>query len=119
MFSFTRIVHVKVVAPVQVGDDGLPAAAVVYGVPVSGGVDHGEVQPHPAFLQREPSNSPGPESRPLVQASMLSQAPGGPCFTGSGPSQLWQFLLELLTATMRESQNRMGRVTGIPLQSPT
>jgi len=52
---------------------------------------------HPAFLQREPSNSPGPESRPMVQASMLSQAPGGPCFTGSGPIQLWQFLLELLT----------------------
>jgi len=49
------------------------------------------------FLQREPSNSPGPESRPMVQASMLSQAPGGPCFTGSGPIQLWQFLLELLT----------------------
>ena len=22
---------------------------------------------------------------------------GGPCFTGSGPIQLWQFLLELLT----------------------
>ena len=43
---------------------------------------------HPAFLQREPSNSPGPESRPMVQASMLSQAPGGPCFTGSGPIQV-------------------------------
>ena len=28
---------------------------------------------------------------------MLSQAPGGPCFTGSGPIQLWQFLLELLS----------------------
>ena len=26
-----------------------------------------------------------------------SQSPGGPCFTGSGPIQLWQFLLELLT----------------------
>ena len=24
-------------------------------------------------------------------------AGGGPCFTGSGPIQLWQFLLELLT----------------------
>jgi len=54
---------------------------------------------HPAFLQRELSSSPGiqEQGRPLVQASMLSQAPGGPCFTGSGPIQLWQFLLELLT----------------------
>ena len=55
---------------------------------------------HPAFLQRDISTSPSldtPSSRPLVPASMLSQAPGGPCFTGSGPIQLWQFLLELLT----------------------
>ena len=53
---------------------------------------------HPAFLQREISSSPSSEpSRPLVPASMLSQSPGGPCFTGSGPIQLWQFLLELLT----------------------
>ena len=40
--------------------------------------------------------------KPLIPASMLSgysNANGGtgPCFTGSGPIQLWQFLLELLT----------------------
>jgi len=54
---------------------------------------------HPAFLQRDLSTSPGsePSSRPLIPASMLSPSPGGPCFTGSGPIQLWQFLLELLT----------------------
>jgi c-ets proto-oncogene protein len=55
---------------------------------------------HPAVLQRDgAASSPGIQElgRPLVQASMLSQAPGGPCFTGSGPIQLWQFLLELLT----------------------
>jgi len=55
---------------------------------------------HPAFLQRDISTSPNLDtssSRPLVPSSMLSQSPGGPCFTGSGPIQLWQFLLELLT----------------------
>jgi c-ets proto-oncogene protein len=30
-------------------------------------------------------------------AWVLIRAGGGPCFTGSGPIQLWQFLLELLT----------------------
>ena len=47
--------------------------------------------------------------KPLISASLLSgyganpNAPVnggggvGPCFTGSGPIQLWQFLLELLT----------------------
>jgi c-ets proto-oncogene protein len=65
-----------------------------------------------------------PESKPVIQASMLAAYQGnphirsapsgrnsstffgqqtggppgsGPCFTGSGPIQLWQFLLELLT----------------------
>ena len=56
---------------------------------------------HPAFLQREVTTSSSLEttnSRPLVQTpGIISQAPGGPCFTGSGPIQLWQFLLELLT----------------------
>lgn len=32
----------------------------------------------------------------LILAVFLS-IDGGPCFTGSGPIQLWQFLLELLT----------------------
>ena len=42
--------------------------------------------------------------KPLIPASMLAGytnpgggPAGGPCFTGSGPIQLWQFLLELLT----------------------
>ncbi|XP_043590910.1 ETS-like protein pointed isoform X5 [Bombus pyrosoma] len=64
---------------------------------------------HPAFLAglgpRDSSNSHHPSSignnadqKPLLQSAMI---PGytstGPCFTGSGPIQLWQFLLELLT----------------------
>jgi len=53
---------------------------------------------HPAFLQREVSPSPGSDNtRSLLPNSLLTQSPGGPCFTGSGPIQLWQFLLELLT----------------------
>ena len=53
---------------------------------------------HPAFLQREVSPSPGSDNtRSLLPNSILTQSPGGPCFTGSGPIQLWQFLLELLT----------------------
>ena len=41
--------------------------------------------------------------KPLIQASMLSGynsnggAGGSLCFTGSGPTFLWQFLLEVLT----------------------
>ena len=55
---------------------------------------------HPAFLQREVTTTSSLETstpRPLVQTPIISQVPGGPCFTGSGPIQLWQFLLELLT----------------------
>ncbi|XP_065564127.1 protein C-ets-1-like isoform X2 [Artemia franciscana] len=61
-------------------------------------------QPHPAFLNG--SHSPGmhspQETKPIINASMMPAYPGappggGPCFTGSGPIQLWQFLLELLT----------------------
>ncbi|XP_018046173.1 PREDICTED: ETS-like protein pointed isoform X4 [Atta colombica] len=65
---------------------------------------------HPAFLAglgpRDSSNPHHPTSiannadqKPLLQSSMLTGYPGGgpPCFTGSGPIQLWQFLLELLT----------------------
>jgi hypothetical protein len=45
-------------------------------------------------------------SKPLISASALHGSgygggpvggPVGPCFTGSGPIQLWQFLLEQLT----------------------
>ncbi|XP_032677627.1 ETS-like protein pointed isoform X1 [Odontomachus brunneus] len=65
--------------------------------------------PHPAFLPglgpRDSSNPHHPTSianntdqKPLLQSTMLpGYAGGGPCFTGSGPIQLWQFLLELLT----------------------
>ena len=56
---------------------------------------------HPAFIQREVLSSGGgaEAGRTLLPQSLLSQsaAGGGPCFTGSGPIQLWQFLLELLT----------------------
>ncbi len=62
---------------------------------------------HPAFLQRDlegpasasPGLEAGPSSSSLLNSSMLVQTSGGngPCFTGSGPIQLWQFLLELLT----------------------
>jgi len=81
--------------------------------------------PHPAYLpqhhsHREPQHNqmshhahshhhPSHHSqlsngdiKPVLQASMLGAytgpgGAGGPCFTGSGPIQLWQFLLELLT----------------------
>ncbi|XP_018917034.1 protein C-ets-1 isoform X2 [Bemisia tabaci] len=44
------------------------------------------------------SRDPHYDNKPLLQPSMLSAyTGGGPCFTGSGPIQLWQFLLELLT----------------------
>jgi len=73
--------------------------------------NHSHGMPH---TQRDPvlsghilphSHSPtmgSPESKPVIQASMLAAYQGGPpgsgpCFTGSGPIQLWQFLLELLT----------------------
>ncbi|XP_018337399.1 PREDICTED: ETS-like protein pointed isoform X3 [Trachymyrmex septentrionalis] len=65
---------------------------------------------HPAFLAglgpRDSSNphhatsiANNADQKPLLQSSMLTGYPGGgpPCFTGSGPIQLWQFLLELLT----------------------
>ncbi|XP_039282192.1 ETS-like protein pointed isoform X2 [Nilaparvata lugens] len=60
---------------------------------------------HPAFLHSgrdalppHPYHSGGPDTKPLLQPSMLPGYSGsGPCFTGSGPIQLWQFLLELLT----------------------
>lgn len=38
------------------------------------------------------------DAKPFLQSMMTGYASGtGPCFTGSGPIQLWQFLLELLT----------------------
>ncbi|OAD60589.1 Transforming protein p54/c-ets-1 [Eufriesea mexicana] len=39
-----------------------------------------------------------PDQKPLLQSAMIpGYTSSGPCFTGSGPIQLWQFLLELLT----------------------
>merc|ERR1719210_2081316 len=38
-----------------------------------------------------------PSSSPNLESPTQTGAGGGPCFTGSGPIQLWQFLLELLT----------------------
>ncbi|XP_076685515.1 ETS transcription factor pointed isoform X7 [Andrena cerasifolii] len=64
---------------------------------------------HPAFLaslgQRDSSNphhpssiGNNPDQKPLLQSAMIAgYTSSGPCFTGSGPIQLWQFLLELLT----------------------
>ncbi|XP_076171414.1 ETS transcription factor pointed isoform X5 [Ptiloglossa arizonensis] len=64
---------------------------------------------HPAFLAglgpRDSSNphhpssiGNSPDQKPLLQSTMIAGYTGsGPCFTGSGPIQLWQFLLELLT----------------------
>lgn len=83
---------------------------------VGGGDQWGSMGPlgehlshHPAFLAglgpRDSSNphhpsaiGNNPDQKPLLQSAMLAGYTGnGPCFTGSGPIQLWQFLLELLT----------------------
>ncbi|XP_031835880.1 ETS transcription factor pointed isoform X3 [Nomia melanderi] len=65
---------------------------------------------HPAFLAglgpRDSSNphhpssigNNNPDQKPLLPSAMIAgYTSSGPCFTGSGPIQLWQFLLELLT----------------------
>ncbi|KAK2580625.1 hypothetical protein KPH14_007735 [Odynerus spinipes] len=65
---------------------------------------------HPAFIaslgsrdssgaHHPPSIGSNPDQKPLLQSAMIAAGytGGGPCFTGSGPIQLWQFLLELLT----------------------
>ena len=46
-----------------------------------------------------PDTKPPPSLLPSSNPGVLGgyQNSGGPCFTGSGPIQLWQFLLELLT----------------------
>lgn len=52
--------------------------------------------PHPAFLQAHHRESPlQGDIKPMMAG--YPQPGSGPCFTGSGPIQLWQFLLELLT----------------------
>lgn len=74
--------------------------------PDLGPIAHAHSHPHPAFLS---SGMPGArgdlplgDTKPMLQSGMIGGYPsngggGGPCFTGSGPIQLWQFLLELLT----------------------
>lgn len=65
---------------------------------------------HPAFIaslgsrdssgaHHPPSIGSNADQKPLLQSAMIaaSYTGGGPYFTGSGPIQLWQFLLELLT----------------------
>lgn len=53
---------------------------------------------HTAFLMGYQREFPNGETKPFLQSAMLAgYSGGGPCFTGSGPIQLWQFLLELLT----------------------
>ncbi|XP_046832490.1 ETS-like protein pointed isoform X3 [Vespa velutina] len=70
---------------------------------------------HPAFIaslgsrdssgaHHPPSIGSNADQKPLLQSAMIAAsytgdncAGGGPYFTGSGPIQLWQFLLELLT----------------------
>ncbi|XP_060520872.1 protein C-ets-1 isoform X3 [Cylas formicarius] len=67
---------------------------------------HGHPHTHPAFLSaglaRDQLTALSQDTKPMLQNGMISGYPnnqnaGGPCFTGSGPIQLWQFLLELLT----------------------
>ncbi|XP_045460726.1 ETS-like protein pointed isoform X1 [Harmonia axyridis] len=68
---------------------------------------HAHQHTHPAFLPagmsgRESMNPMSSDTKPMLQNGMMGGYPsntsaGGPCFTGSGPIQLWQFLLELLT----------------------
>ncbi|XP_066262603.1 protein C-ets-1 isoform X1 [Euwallacea similis] len=59
---------------------------------------------HPAFLPpglvRDGLGGISQDTKPMIQNGMIaypSSQTAGPCFTGSGPIQLWQFLLELLT----------------------
>ncbi|KAK7870963.1 hypothetical protein R5R35_012175 [Gryllus longicercus] len=87
--------------PTSVGGGG--------GDPWGAGPDLGpppHAHPHPAFLHAGAPGrgdalphavTPNGDTKPVLQSPMLPGYSGGPCFTGSGPIQLWQFLLELLT----------------------
>ena len=77
--------------------DQSPPGALLGGHPT--GLPH----PQPPPINIDPSVALS--GKPLIPASLLAGYTnpgavgpgGGPCFTGSGPIQLWQFLLELLT----------------------
>ncbi|XP_049786642.1 ETS-like protein pointed isoform X2 [Schistocerca cancellata] len=63
-------------------------------------LQHAHAHAHHAAAARGPQDlaHSAPDTKPVLQPSMLAgYSGGGPCFTGSGPIQLWQFLLELLT----------------------
>ncbi|XP_065206093.1 transforming protein p54/c-ets-1 isoform X2 [Planococcus citri] len=66
--------------------------------------NHTDLQhmPHPAFLHATRNDvipyTMNGDTKSLLQPGMIPGYSGGAsCFTGSGPIQLWQFLLELLT----------------------
>lgn len=89
----------------------------VHGGTDLGSLTHPHSHPHSAFLassgnQLSTLGGGGGETKPILHAAAAAAAGmlggyatsgvsgpgnGGPCFTGSGPIQLWQFLLELLT----------------------
>ncbi|XP_022909687.2 protein C-ets-1-like isoform X1 [Onthophagus taurus] len=75
--------------------------------PEMGHLTHPHPHSHPAFhpagmTGRDLLGQLGPDTKPMIQNGVLAGYPsnanaGGACFTGTGPIQLWQFLLELLT----------------------
>ncbi|CAH1394167.1 unnamed protein product [Nezara viridula] len=82
--------------------DGTPPYQTVPNLAASGGTSEWTPDinsPHPAFLSHNPQSAHDSKVllNPPVHHPNYSSAGGGPCFTGSGPIQLWQFLLELLT----------------------
>lgn len=80
--------------------DGTPPYQTVPNLAASGGTSEWTPDinsPHPAFLSHNPQSAH--DSKVLLNPPVHhpNYSSGGPCFTGSGPIQLWQFLLELLT----------------------
>ncbi|KAF0291421.1 Protein C-ets-2 [Amphibalanus amphitrite] len=73
----------------------------------------GHGPPHPAFLPPHHRALDSPlqaEVKPGMMTPGYPQGGAGPCFTGSGPIQLWQFLLELLTGQVaRRWGNRKNK----------
>ncbi|XP_070151920.1 protein C-ets-1 [Polyergus mexicanus] len=72
--------------------------------PANSVTSNSSAPPQSGTQQQPPIHSSGAVSLPSRQYHddggynhLRSPVSGGPCFTGSGPIQLWQFLLELLT----------------------